>query len=521
MSDSTAPKLRRIIDEQNPWHRQGTVPSSYNLPVQRPLALLLWERLLDDSPRRYQLILGPRRVGKTTVLYQTVSNLLENGIDSSRIWWLRLDHPVLQREELGDLVDLVVRSCGASADRPAFVMLDELVYAESWDTWLKAFFDDQWPVRIAATSSASAALRRGRVESGIGRWEEQHLTPYSLIEYVDLAAVKLNVVASTDLPDWKSRAERTLADTIRAIPPGPPRIHGLDQLRRRLFLAGGFPELIELYLSEPNHDGHTEERFLLHSQDVLRNDAVERTLYKDIPQSFGVNNPMLLERLLYVLADQVCGLLSPTNIGRDLGITTPTFDRYLSYLEEAFLIFMLHNYSTSESKVQRRGRKVYFIDSAVRNAALQRGRAMLDEPDEMGRLLENLVAASLRSLAVQAGVRLYHWRDGNREVDLLYDDPTSPLAFEIASSASHSRAGLEALCDRYRKFRGNSYLVAPNLPVNHPRSSDVGTLPLDDLLLAIGAQAHRALTQRMSVVHKQGFDKEREVDVPEGSEHGA
>lgn len=500
VSETTALNLHRILGEQNPWHRHGMVPSSYNPSVQRPLACLLWKRLLNDSPRRYQLVLGPRRVGKTTVLYQTVANLLDNGIASSRIWWLRLDHPVLLREELGELVDLVVRSCGATADCPAFVMLDELVYARSWDTWLKTFYDEQWPVRIAATSSASAALHRGRVESGIGRWDEQHLTPYSMVEYLNLAAVQLNVRASDELPDWRSRADETLADTIRAIPVGPSRIQRLDLLRRRLFLAGGFPELIKLYLSEPDHDDEAEVRLMLLSQSQLRQDAVERTLYKDIPQSFGVENPMMLERLLYVLADQVCGILSPTNIGRDLGITTPTFDKYLAYLEEAFLVFTLHNYSAGELKVQRRGRKIYFIDSAVRNAALQRGRAPLDEPAEMGRLLENLVSASLRSLAVQSGIRLYHWRDGNQEVDLIYDDPNGPLAFEIASSSNHSRAGLEALCTRYEKFRGGSYLVAPNLPVTRCGPSGVGTLPVDDLLIATGAQAHQALTRRFGVV---------------------
>ena len=53
---------------------------------------------------------------------------------------------------------------------------------------------------------------------------------------------------------------------------------------------------------------------VLESQRVLRSDAVERAVYKDIPQAARVDNPMMLERLLYVLAGQVTGLLSPTNI---------------------------------------------------------------------------------------------------------------------------------------------------------------------------------------------------------------
>ena len=123
-------------------------------------------------------------------------------------------------------------------------------------------------------------------------------------------------------------------------------------------------------------DERTGEKVVNHvleSQRVLRSDAVERAVYKDIPQSAGVGNPMMLERLLYVLAGQVTGILSPTNIGQQLGIAQPTLDRYISYLEQAYLVFMLTNYSGSKAAVQRRGRKVYFVDSAVRNAALHRG----------------------------------------------------------------------------------------------------------------------------------------------------
>jgi uncharacterized protein len=54
-------------------------------------------------------------------------------------------------------------------------------------------------------------------------------------------------------------------------------------------------------------------------------------------------------------------------------LSQPTLDRYVSYLEQTFLVFRLTNYSGNESSIQKRGRKTYFHDGAVRNAALQRG----------------------------------------------------------------------------------------------------------------------------------------------------
>ena len=505
MPASIPEDLQRVIQEQNPWWHLGQVPRPLALPVERPLARHLWQRLLADEPHRYQLILGPRRVGKTTVLYQTVSHLLGSGVDSSRIWWLRLDHPVLLREDLGELVRLAAESCDAAHDHPVYMMLDELVYADSWDTWLKTFYDEKWPVQIAATSSATAALHQGRLESGIGRWEEQHLTPYSFTEFLDLAAVQQGVSEGEHVIPWIDQAEERLADTIAAMPTGPSDYDVFSVDRRRLMMVGGFPELLHFAAAESDETGigyeYSEAELLLFSQQVLRPDAVERAIYKDIPQSFGVDNPMMLERLLYVLADQVSSLLSPTNISSDLGLAVPTIERYLTYLEQAFLIFTLPNYSGTEVGVQRRGRKLCFIDGAVRNAALQRGIAPLGDSRETGMLLENLVAASMRSLAAHSGVRLHHWREGKSEVDLIYDDPRNPLAFEIASSPRHDRSGLTALIERHRRFHGNSYLVAPNATVIPAQTSDsgIGTLPVDALLIAVGAQAHRDLMNRLRI----------------------
>ena len=479
--------LQRVFDEQNPWHRHGAVPDMLARRVERPLAQMLWRRLRDDDPHRFQLVLGPRRVGKTTALYQTVRHLIADGIAPGRIWWLRLDHPLLLEERLDDLVRAVLATCVATPEQPAFLMLDELVYTDGWDLWLKTFFDERWPVRIAATSSATAALRERCLESGVGRWSEQHLTPYLFGEFLDLVG-----------QDHEIEVADTLAESIAALPSGRRSDDALSTWRRAFMLVGGFPEL--LVQSQDRRDVSEGDR-LLESQQVLRSDAVERAVYKDIPQSFGVDSPLMLERLLYVLAAQITGLLSPSDISRSLGLSQPTFDRYLSYLERAFLVFTLPNFSGRESTVQKRGRKLYFVDGAVRNAALQRGLAPLDDPVELGTLLENLVAATLHSLALHTGVRLHHWREASREVDLVFDHPDQPLAFEVGSSPGHSRAGVQAFMERHPRFRGRCYLITPQAAVVHPHATTtgVGTLPLDLFLLVVGGQAQRALARALGV----------------------
>jgi predicted AAA+ superfamily ATPase len=298
-------------------------------------------------------------------------------------------------------------------------------------------------------------------------------------------------------------------DTARLFEPAFPSAAEFDQVRTLFLLTGGFPELLVDAFSEEPEEGATPvagaalRDALLRSQQVLRDDAVERAIYKDIPQVFGVDRPMLLERMLYVLADQVTKVLEPKTLCQTLdGLSQPTFDRYLSYLERSFLVFTLPNYSGSESAVQRRGRKLYFVDTAIRNAALQLGLAPLFNPGEMGVLLENMAASHLFALAQQTQTRLYHWREGNRwEVDLVYDHPDTPACFEIASSGGHGRAGLNVFLERFPRFRGRAFLVYPGAPIVLPEanaSSGIGTLSLDAFLLGVGAQTAAALGQRLS-----------------------
>ena len=478
--------VERVFAEQNPWHRGGGVPDILAPPVERPLADLLWRRLSAGGPRRFELVLGPRRVGKTTVMYQTARHLLTSGVPPERVWWLRMDHPLLLREPLGDLVRGILPPDGT----PTVLLLDELVYAQDWDLWLKTFYDERWPVTVVATSSATAsataALRGRRQESGVGRWSEQFLLPYLFTEYLDLCDEGVTIDVAEHL-----------AATIEGLPPRLGDPAALARRRARFLLVGGFPELLEADRRAALADADQ----LLLSQQVLRSDAVERAVYKDIPQSFGIENPMLLERLLYVLAGQITGTLSPTGLCQELdGMAQPTLDRYVGYLEQTFLVFRLTNYSGNEATVQRRGRKLYFVDGALRNAALQRGLAPLSDPVEMGALIENLAAATLHVLAQHSGLRLHHWRDGRHEVDLVLDHPTHPVAFEIGSSPRHSRAGLKAFAERFPRFAGRCWVVAPEAPVLLPRegSDGIGSLPLEHFLIAVGRQAEHALARRLT-----------------------
>ena len=415
-------------------------------------------------------------------MYQTVRQLLDRQISADRLWWLRLDHPLLIDWSLGDMLQQIVNITRATVDEPAFVLLDEITYAEKWDLWLKTFFDEKWPVRIIGTSSATAALRERGTESGVGRWNEQYLAPYLFTEYLDLKSIPYDV-----------SCERLLSQTIDHLIDRPSQPSVLSESRRRFLLTGGFPELL---IDERRTDEASE---LLRSQRVLRSDAIEKAVYKDIPQAFNIQDPAKLERLLYVAAGQMTGVFSPHTVASSLELSAATIERYIAFLERAFIVFTVPNYSASEESVQRRGKKLYFVDGAVRNAALLRGIAPISDANEMGMLVENMAASHLRALAYQEDVRLYHWRKKGNEVDFVYDHPDDPLAFEVTTSSTHNHKSIHAFQQAYPKFRGACYIVGDFKSAKRPTLDEPGLLPLDLFNLAVGCQERHALENRIDV----------------------
>jgi Domain of unknown function (DUF4143) len=146
------------------------------------------------------------------------------------------------------------------------------------------------------------------------------------------------------------------------------------------------------------------------------------------------------------------------------------------------------------------------MEHLFKQSASASGRAGLRRNAEMGALAENMVAGHLYSLSQQTNVRLYHWRDKDDEVDLVYDHPVTPMAFEISTRYEHHRWGLVAFSERYKKFRGKCFLVTPNCEPRMPQPgtiNEIGQMPLDLFLLAVSSQAEKELENNLLSLHRQ------------------
>jgi len=155
-------------------------------------------------------------------------------------------------------------------------------------------------------------------------------------------------------------------------------------------------------------------------------------LYKDILEYQSVKNPDLLRKLLQTLALQIGSEVSYNEIGTMLGIDRETVARYMSLLEQGFVIFHLPPFSRNLRKELGKQRKVYFYDLGIRNALINNFNPM-DLRQDVGALWENFFISE----RIKAGhnqrryPNTYFWRtyDG-KEIDYLEQEGGRLEGFE-------------------------------------------------------------------------------------------
>src|SRR5262245_54490650 len=115
----------RVLHGFNPWWTSRTV----SIPPFHRLAFDACSRyLFDESIRRGVLISGPRRVGKTTVLYQLAQTLLARKVAPQAILYLSLDHPVLKLLRIDQILAEYHAQVHPEGE-PAVFLLDEVQYS--------------------------------------------------------------------------------------------------------------------------------------------------------------------------------------------------------------------------------------------------------------------------------------------------------------------------------------------------------------------------------------------------------
>lgn len=338
---------------------------------------MIKRKLIDTIKKRLKsnkiiIILGPRQVGKTTLLKE-----LKPFIGK----YIIVD---------GDEADVVniFKNATSTNIKAAFgnyntLFIDEAQKIDNIGNALKLIADKIPELKVIVTGSSSLDISNRMQESLTGRKWEYNLYPLSFSEMV--------------------------------------QHHGLLEEKRMLnrrLIYGYYPEVV----SNPGDE-----------IEILKN-LVNSYLYKDVLVLDGIKKSKGLIDICDSLAKRVGKEISLTSLARDVQLDYKTVDNYLEVLEKAYIIFRLPPYHRSIGKAIRKSRKIIFYDNGVVNALLNNFNPP-EKRIEIGGLWENfIIAERLKYLHYNKLYRkMYFLRIGEtQELDLIEEADGTFYAHEFA-----------------------------------------------------------------------------------------
>jgi len=318
------------------------------------------------------IIYGARQVGKTTLL-----SALRAKCDAPSIY-LNCDEPDIRQSLSGKTSTELIALVGQNL----LVLIDEAQRVPNIGLTIKLLTDTAPGIQVVATGSSAFELSNRIVEPLTGRKREFRLYPFSLEELGQLYS--------------------------------PLEI---GRLVERFMVTGLYPEVI----NAPDRSAET-----------LR-ELSRSYLYKDILSLRQIRNPEALERLIQSLALQVGNEVSVNELAGQVGMDNKTVESYLRILEQSFILFRLGSYSRNLRNELKRSRKIYFVDTGIRNAVINNLNPTTLRAD-VGGLWENFVITE-RMKWNHNHERFpngYFWRNRQRqEIDYIEEDGGVLRGYEI------------------------------------------------------------------------------------------
>lgn len=335
--------LKRMVVD-NPWWSDGTIFDDFDSMKPR-MFLQPFIELITSLPRgRSVILLGPRRVGKTVMMFHTIKALLKSGVPQRKILYITVDAPLYSGMSLEEMVDGLLKASKWSGDEEGYyVFFDEIQYLKDWETHLKVLCDMHRNIRFVASGSAAAALKMKSIESGAGRFTHFSLPPLLFCEYLSMVGEDSLVIPSK--VEWFGE----ITDGYEVIDMAKLNERFIDYIN-----FGGYPEVVYSMQLRKNPGRYIKE------------DIVDKVLMKDLPGLYGIADTRDLYRLFVHIVYRSGEEFSYEDLSKESGIKKETLRRYLDYLESAFLIKILHKIDENARRFQRVTTfKIYITNPSV------------------------------------------------------------------------------------------------------------------------------------------------------------
>ena len=413
MAIYTEENIISLLYSYNPWWRTGVVQKEFDKKMKR-VAYYEANKIFNNFDiRRTVLLSGARRTGKTTIMYQTISKLISEGILPKNILFISFDHPLLKTCSIDYVLNIYRKNI--SSEEKIYCFFDEIQYSEDWNSWLKILYDTNPYICIMATGSASPILEDRAKESGLGRWITIQVPTLSFFEYCKLLEIKeINLrknIKPTQLYLLSIQEQNDIMNKMSFLQP-----HFIRYLQ-----VGGFPELA---LSKDD----------LYAQRILREDIVDKAIKRDLPAIYNIRNINDIEKVFLYLCYNSSNIINLQAICKELQVNRVTLEKYISYLESANLIYISKLVNISSKKILKPQNKIYISDAAIRNAVLMKDD-ITNDPTELGIIAETAVYKHVNAFSYDSSCQVGYFRGDskNKEIDIVvkYNTNMPPIMIEV------------------------------------------------------------------------------------------
>jgi predicted AAA+ superfamily ATPase len=347
----------------NPWWDTPDEPVEFDAMPRRKYFPLFMDAVKERSVKRAVVLMGPRRVGKTVMVYHAISALLKAGASGKNLLYISLETPLYSGLGLEQLLNLYVDLHQVSRKDEVVVFYDEVQYLRDWEVHLKSLVDSYPDFKFVVTGSAAAALRLKSTESGAGRFSNFILPPMTFAEYLAFINEEQKLIWRDDTT---SAGKYHCKDIVR-----------LNEEFLRYLNYGGYPEAIFSKTVQNNPSQY------------IKSDIIDKVLLRDLPSLYGISDIQELNKLFTVLAYNTGNEVSLEELSKSAGIAKNTIKRYLEYLEAAFLITRVERIDNNAKRFKRAMCfKVYLTNPSMRSALFGN---VSDDADGIGNLVETAI----------------------------------------------------------------------------------------------------------------------------------
>ncbi|MFH1799224.1 MAG: ATP-binding protein [Candidatus Omnitrophota bacterium] len=338
------------------------------------------------------ILLGPRQVGKTTLLYELEAFCRSQGLKTA---FFDLEQPQILAGFNCSEAEIIQKLREAGQ----VVFIDEFQYIRNASKIFKAVYDSRSKVKLICSGSSSLAIHKHLKESLAGRRILFCIYP---LQYAEIRASSKN---------------NSVGDYLR---------------------FGGMPGLTQT--------GDDARKLTLLSE------LIGAYIQKDIKSLIKEENVRAFNHLLYLLAQDQGSLISVHSLSKEVNMSVKAVNRYLEIMEQTFVNYRIYSYSNNLGNELKKSCKTYLYDLGIRNLILKDTSAPEGRAD-LGVLYESFVFLRLQAgLAPNMEIKFWRTKDG-AEVDfvLLRDRKPIPIEVKAGLQTNEVPSGLKRFLVRYPK----------------------------------------------------------------------